>query len=178
MRESVAAEVVRKASEGDRTAEATLCEAYRDRLRGFFWTSGAVPADADDLVQETLTAALKALRTRKEPPTNFEAWLFRTARNLRVNVIRRRQRERSASEAPMATDAVLPLDSVEREDLRRAMWEAIGKLPRKYRVPLELHVRDGRSYREIAATLETNTRTVGVWIHRARRMLKERFGPK
>lgn len=178
MREAVAAEVVRKASEGDRTAEATLCEAYRDRLRAFFWTDGVVPADVDDLIQETLTAALKALRSCREPPTNFEGWLFRTARNIRINLIRRRCRERAASVAPRASGLVLPSDDIEREDLRRALWDAIAKLARKYRVPLELHIRDGLSYKEIAATLDTNVRTVGVWIHRARRMLKDRLGPK
>jgi len=178
MRETVAAEIVRKASEGDRSAEATLCEAYGDRLRAYFWTDGAVPADADDLVQETLAAVLEALRTRKEPPTNFEGWLFRTARNIRVNLIRRRCRERSGSEARTAPGSALPSDDIEREDLRRALWEEIGKLPRKYRVPLELHIRDGLSYREIATTLDSSVRTVGVWIHRARRMLKDRLGPK
>jgi RNA polymerase sigma-70 factor (ECF subfamily) len=177
MKESVA-EVVRKASEGDRTAEATLCEAYRDRLRAFFWTEGTTPADADDLVQETLAATIQALRSRKEPPANFEGWLFRTARNIRVNLIRRRCRERSAADAPATPGAALPSDDLERQDLRRALWEAIGKLPRKYRVPLELHICDGLPYKEIAVTLDTNVRTVGVWIHRARRMLKDRLGPR
>lgn len=175
MRESVAPEVVRKASEGDRTAEATLCEAYRERLRAYFWMDGTIPADVDDLVQETIAATLVSLRRRKEPPANFEAWLFRAARNIRVNLIRRRCRDRAASEAAPAEGAAPSEDGIEREDDRRALWEAIGKLPRKYRIPLELHVRDELRYKEIAERLDTNASTVGVWIHRARRMLKERL---
>jgi RNA polymerase sigma-70 factor (ECF subfamily) len=176
MRESVAAEVVRRASEGDRSAEAELYGAYRERLRAYFWTHGTTPPDVDDLVHETITAALKALRTRKDTIANFEGWLFRTARNLRVSEIRRRSRARSEPIEAAAPRVASDSTDVEREERRRLLWEGIGKLPRKYRVPLELRI-NGLSYKQIAEKLGSSVSTVGVWLYRARRMLADRLAP-
>ena len=50
------------------------------------------PADAEDLVQDTLLRAYRAF-DRFEPGTNLKAWLFRIMTNAYINTYRKKQRE-------------------------------------------------------------------------------------
>ncbi|HEX2240172.1 MAG TPA: sigma-70 family RNA polymerase sigma factor, partial [Actinomycetota bacterium] len=50
------------------------------------------PADAEDLVQDTMMRAYRSFN-RFEPGTNLKAWLFRIMTNAYINTYRRRQRE-------------------------------------------------------------------------------------
>jgi RNA polymerase sigma-70 factor (ECF subfamily) len=61
-------------------------------LRAFAFSLSRNPADADDLVQETLTKAW-AHRTRFEPGSNLRAWLFTILRNSWYTGAAKRRRE-------------------------------------------------------------------------------------
>ena len=61
-------------------------------LRAFAWSLSRNGADADDLVQETLTKAW-TYRDRFEPGTNLRAWLFTILRNSWYSAVAKRSRE-------------------------------------------------------------------------------------
>ncbi|MDQ3952068.1 MAG: sigma-70 family RNA polymerase sigma factor, partial [Actinomycetota bacterium] len=50
------------------------------------------PADAEDLVQETMLRAYRSF-DRFEEGTNLKAWLFRIMTNAYINTYRKKQRE-------------------------------------------------------------------------------------
>src|SRR5580692_10137551 len=68
-------------------ALASLDSLYRTALR-----LTRVPADAEDLVQETYLKAFRAV-DRFEPGTNLKAWLFTILHNTARNRVRDRARE-------------------------------------------------------------------------------------
>src|SRR5213596_735752 len=76
-----------KAATFEAGALASLDSLYRTALR-----LTRVPADAEDLVQETYLRAFRAA-DRFEPGTNLKAWLFTILHNAARNRVRDRARE-------------------------------------------------------------------------------------
>src|ERR1700743_388033 len=68
------------AQAGDERAFRRLVEPYRHRLEGPCYRMLASAQDAEDLVQETLLRAWRALE-RFEPRVQFQTWLYRIATN-------------------------------------------------------------------------------------------------
>lgn len=147
------------------------------------------PADAEDLVQESMTRAYAGLR-HFTPGTNARAWLFRILANTFVSGYRKRQREpvqvlspefewlitgaidtatAQARSAPSAEEAVLGQFAY--SDVRRALEE----LPECYRATIYLADVEGYPYRDIADMLSVPVGTVMSRLHRARCMLRKRL---
>jgi RNA polymerase sigma-70 factor (ECF subfamily) len=146
-----------------------------------------VPADAEDLVQETY---LKAVRAAEgfEPGTNLRAWLFTILHNTARNRARDRARDAVTvdSEAvEQATDSARPhggagvIDTPEtlllRDTLAPELQSAIDALPDAFRQAVWLRDVEEFSYAEIADMLNVPAGTVMSRISRGRRMLFERL---
>ncbi|HKD99618.1 MAG TPA: RNA polymerase sigma factor, partial [Planctomycetota bacterium] len=130
-------------------------------------------ADADDLAQETLLAAL-----RKPPKKERELrpWLVRVARNLGFRKLRdasaRRGREERAARPEVLPSAA---ELAAQADLVRAIAEALLELREPARSALLLRHRDGLTSEEIAARLEIPAATVRSHLSRGLRALRERL---
>jgi RNA polymerase sigma-70 factor, ECF subfamily len=141
-----------------------------------------VPADAEDLVQETYLKAFRA-SDKFEPDTNLRAWLFTILHNTARNRARDRAREHVTidSEAvDRAADtrsgaAETPEMLLLRETLAPELQAAIDALPDAFRQAVWLRDVEEFSYAEIAAMLEIPIGTVMSRISRGRRMLFERL---
>src|SRR5437870_126786 len=152
----------------DRTATfeadalACLDSLYRTALR-----LTRVPADAEDLVQETY---LKAFRSadRFEPGTNLRAWLFTILHNTARNRARDRARDTVTVDSEAVERAELsspaPGDTPEtlllRDTLAPDLQAAIDALPEAFREALWLRDVEEFSYAEIAAMLSIPVGTV------------------
>jgi RNA polymerase sigma-70 factor (ECF subfamily) len=139
-------------------------------------------ADAEDLVQETVTRAWER-RAQFQPGTNLRAWLVTIQRSLFINAYRRRQVAWLGSlpdeEEPGRTEAALTTTSAEEtllaswvdEDLRRAL----AALPDPYRDAVLLRDVAQRSYAEIGADLACPPGTVMSRLHRGRALLRQQL---
>jgi RNA polymerase sigma-70 factor (ECF subfamily) len=148
--------------------------ALRRRARGLTGAS----CDADDLVQETLVRAYRAIdRFDGRYP---RAWLHTIVRNARLNQFRRTRP--GLLDDPNATLAEIadpsPLADVEASVVDRTMAEAVGialkELPLGMRRALQL-VDQGFRYQEAADILGIPVGTVMSRLHRARRRLRHRL---
>jgi RNA polymerase sigma-70 factor (ECF subfamily) len=164
-------------------ALASLDGLYRAALR-----LTRVPADAEDLVQETY---LKAFRSAEsfEPGTNLRAWLFTILHNTALNRARDRSRDTvavdseivdRAADAPppggsSASAAETPESLLIRETLAPELQAAIDALPEAFRQAVWLRDVEEFSYAEIAAMLSIPIGTVMSRISRGRHMLFERL---
>jgi RNA polymerase sigma-70 factor (ECF subfamily) len=142
-----------------------------------------VPADAEDLVQETYLKAFRAADTF-EPGTNLRAWLF----TILHNTARNRARDRARDHVTVDSDAVdraadtrvdgsadTPETLLLRDALAPELQAAIDALPDNFRQAVWLRDVEEFSYAEIAAMLEIPVGTVMSRISRGRRMLFERL---
>ena len=147
---------------------------------------GGKAADGEDLAQETMLKAFRALDSF-EPGTDIRAWLFSILRNARVDRIRS-----SASHASLSLDelAVEPAGPPVQEQLDRQTVEeepevvlatftdeevirALADLPEEIRWTLLLVDVEGMSQQEAAAVLQVPVGTVKSRAHRGRMMLRE-----
>jgi RNA polymerase sigma-70 factor (ECF subfamily) len=139
-------------------------------------------ADAEDLVQDTLTKAYTAFH-QYTPGTNLRAWLHKILANTFINTCRKRTREPAV--APGADphndwQAIGPLHpaarSAEAEALAKitdtAILNAVRDLPPDFRTALYLADIEGYPYREVAALMGTPLGTVMSRLHRARGKLR------
>src|SRR3954462_15572302 len=67
----------------------TLVERYRPRLLGFCQHMLCSREGAEDVLQEVYVAALRAMRA-DDRPIQARPWLYKIARNRRINHMRRR----------------------------------------------------------------------------------------
>ena len=146
------------------------------------------PADAEDLVQETMMRGYRAFN-RFEPGTNLKAWLFRILTNAYINTYRKKQREpRKVSQDEVeefdlyrelkdhdpslsVTPETIVLDSLVDSDI----LEAIDDLPEQFRMAVVLSDVEGFSYAEMAEIMDVPMGTVMSRLHRGRKALQKRL---
>lgn len=137
-------------------------------------TLTGTPADAEDLVQETVIRAFRALdRFDGKHP---RAWLLTILRNTNMNMHRRRRPELvenwgALGEARPAFGAQLcasPEETVLEGILNEDLEAAVNSLSSRFRVVLLLVDVDGLSYAEAAETLGVPVGTIMSRLSRAR----------
>jgi RNA polymerase sigma-70 factor (ECF subfamily) len=137
------------------------------------------PADADDLVQETVLKAYRAW-DQYERGTNAKGWLLTILRNSFINEYRRRARHPENVDL----DTIEPFavfGDIQEEDPQGAFFDkivddevlrAIDALPEVFRETVVLSDVEGMSYQEIARILDVPVGTVKSRLFRARQMLQ------
>jgi RNA polymerase sigma-70 factor, ECF subfamily len=160
-------------------ALASLDSLYRTALR-----LTRVPADAEDLVQETYLKAFRAADSFK-PGTNLRAWLFTILHNTARNRIRDRARdtvsvdseavERLTEAPPPGRATETPESLLLRETLAPDLQAAIDALPEAFRQAVWLRDVEEFSYAEIADMLSIPIGTVMSRISRGRHLLFEQL---
>ncbi len=140
-------------------------------LRAFAWSLSRNGADADDLVQDTLTKAWTH-RSKFEPGTNLRAWLFTILRNTYYTAVTRRRREVADEDGKHAATLTTPATQ-DWSVAMRALQTAMHKLPDEHREALILVGAAGLSYEEAAEICDCALGTIKSRVNRARtRLLK------
>ena|SRR2546429_534448 len=146
-------------------------------------------AEAEDGAQETVISAYRHLASFRGD-AKFSTWLTTIA----INEGRKRLRkakgaaENSIEEleeghkgdftpAPLTDWREIPLEALERKELREALRVAVAELPDIYRQVFVLRDLEGQNIEETAQTLGINPGAVKVRLHRARMMLQKRLVP-
>lgn len=132
-------------------------------------------ADAEDLVQETLLRAYRAIdRFDGRHP---RAWLLTILRNALVNQTRRRRPEPTDDLGDRASASVDPgpEDVVLGSQFDAAVEAAYRGLPERFRRVVELVDLDGLSYQEASVSLGVPVGTVMSRLHRGRRRIRQQL---
>lgn len=135
-------------------------------------------ADAEDLVQDTLIRAFKAIDSfdGRHP----RAWLLTIMRNAEINRTRRRRPELlddpdKVNDVSAAHGADSPEALVVGKTFDAVVVEALDRLPDRFRQVVELVDIDGLTYAEAAEALRVPVGTVMSRLHRARTRIRDRL---
>ncbi|HWJ21723.1 MAG TPA: sigma-70 family RNA polymerase sigma factor [Gemmatimonadaceae bacterium] len=180
------ADVVALAQQGRELAFRELIRRYERPVFSLVFRMVRDRETAEDLAQETFIKVLNHV-DRYRPEFKFSSWLFKIANNVAIDHIRKRHLETvSMDGSPHAGTAAeveatsfdvsvhqeSALEELESRELGSAIEQAIAKLRPEYRSCIMLRHVEGRSYEEIAATLDLPLGTVKTYIHRARHELR------
>ena len=146
------------------------------------------PADAEDLVQETMLRAYRSF-DRFEPGTNLKAWLFRIMTNAYINTYRKKQREPKKVSSDEIEDFDLYQELKNHDDqftqtperivldglVDSDIIDAIDDLPEQFRLAVVLSDVEGFSYAEMAQIMDVPLGTVMSRLHRGRKALQKRL---
>jgi len=136
------------------------------------------PTDAEDMCQQAFARAFAALPSYQESGT-FRGWLFRIARNEALGLIRRRQRRPQPARTVKETDPA-PNDThlaAASADTIRGIRMVIAALPENEREVVQLRLREGLTFREIADLLDTPLGTILFRMKTARERLRSQLAP-
>jgi RNA polymerase sigma-70 factor (ECF subfamily) len=134
--------------------------------------------EAEDLTQETFTAAWEAISTFEGRAT-LSTWLHRIAYTKFIDAHRAERRARGARERRLTPEVLSsdPLVGVIADDEARRLYEALYELEGSDRTVLALHYLQGLSYSEMASVLDEPAGTVkwrtSVALDRLRALLKD-----
>jgi RNA polymerase sigma-70 factor (ECF subfamily) len=167
------------AQAGDEDAFRQLIEPYRHALDVHCYRMLGSAQDAEDLAQETLLRAWRAIG-RFEPRAQIQTWLYRIATNACLDELDRRRRrpqpldpfpDQPSNEA--SNEAAAPTHDPEaryaiREGMELALLRAIQELPGRQRAVLIFRDVLGWTSPEVAELLESSVASVNSALQRAR----------
>ena len=126
------------------------------------------PHEADDCLQETLIAALRAYPRLREG-SNVRAWLFAIARNKALDEHRSRVR-RPVPVAEAERGSVATADEPDEE-----LWAAVRELPPKQRAAVVLRFVNDLPHRDIARVLDCSEAAARRSLHEGLARLREEW---
>lgn len=144
-------------------------KAYAARLLGD-------PIAAEDVAQDAFLALYRHLT--QVPASAYRPWLFRVARNLCLDQLRRRKfkltlfrdltKDDDQPFTPTDADSVRPDQVAETREANAAIEKAISELPTKFREAFLLCEVEGLSYEDAAVVMGCPVKTVSTRLFRAR----------
>jgi RNA polymerase sigma-70 factor (ECF subfamily) len=136
----------------DRLAFARLFDHFAPRLNAYLIKMGTDPAMAEEIAQDALAVLWHKADLFDSEKSSLSTWLYRIARNRRIDVARRDRSDRIDPDDPILHPAPTPqlddwLDASQREDAVRLAMEG---LPAEQLSLVRLAFFEGLSHSEVA----------------------------
>jgi RNA polymerase sigma-70 factor (ECF subfamily) len=174
---------------GDPAAFEELFHRYADRIHGFSYRMCQHREDAQDVLQETFLAAFKSLKEFKGR-ARLTTWLYKIASSA---CLKKRRKGKHEPRQIFSLDEFLPaahegeghlqmvdwshspVMTLQQKEMRRALDQTIGELPKEYRVVLVLRDMEGLPAQEVGKILGISVAAVKSRLHRARLFVREKL---
>ncbi len=168
-------ELVVYVKQEDKEAYSFIIDRYQRRIRAYINRLINNQEEANDLAQQTLVNAYVNLHGF-DSKRKFSSWLYRIAHNLAVNWLKRKKATISLDANEVVASRLSAEIDISKEimsnDTKKALSDALDKLPVKFREPFILRYLEGKTYEEISDILRKNKNTIGTIIFRAKKILK------
>ena len=179
-------ELMQRLQEGHQSAFQVLVDRHQRALLGFFFRQTRDLQFAEDLTQETL---LRVYNQHWDylPRGAFRGWMFRIARNLLIDNIRRRHgdalvhsvRGESDDEDSLLSqkpgDEPTPDSKADIAEIAGLVDELLKQLPEEQRLTFTMYHYMGLSLPEVADAMESNLATTKSRLRLSREKLREKL---
>lgn len=172
-------EYIARARQGDQAAFTQLLDRYWPEVYNFMLKRSGNETDAEDITIETFSKAFEKL-DQYNPQFQFNTWLIAIAKNVHVDMIRKRnathaldltdedrQARNIADSAPSAEDELI------RQQHLAYLLQCIKQLKPHYQEVIQLRYFQELSYPEIADELREPLTNIKVKLLRAKKLLAE-----
>lgn len=166
--------LIQRVSEGDLAAFESLVRRHQTsalRLAQRFLND---PHEAEDLAQEAFLQVFRQSHRYNPNAASFKTWFFTILANLCRNTIKKR-RLHYYDELPEVVGGSNPDSEFELSRQRRALAEAIFRLPENQRLAFILCHYEEFSYAEAARSLDLSIKAVESLLVRAKRSLRKQL---
>jgi RNA polymerase sigma factor (sigma-70 family) len=160
----------RLAARGDARAFEAIFKRHHQELYRYCRALLSCPEDAQDALQATMIAALRALPGERREVA-LRPWLYRVAHNEAISIARR-PRETPRAEEPATSEPGADLAAEDRERLR-ALVADLGSLPERQRGALVMRELSGLPYSDIGGALATSASAARQLVYEAREAMRE-----
>lgn len=170
--------VVAIATRQDRDAFAELFGYYAPRVKSYLMRLGSDNAQAEEIAQDVMVNVWRKAGLFDRSQASVSTWIFRIARNRRIDVFRRARRPDIDPEEPMILPAGVeaPDARVESLETEARVRAAMKDLPEEQVGLLKLAFYEGLSHSEIAEKIGVPLGTVKSRIRLAFAKMKVRLG--
>lgn len=179
--------LVERVQRGDKRAFDLLVLKYQHKVVHLIMRFVHDLHEAQDVAQDTFVRAYRAIGNFRGD-SQFYTWLYRiavnTAKNQLVSLGRRPPTDDVATDDAehydldsALKDRATPEREAMREEIERAILDALAALPEELRTAITLREAEGLSYEEIATAMGCPIGTVRSRIFRAREAIDERIKP-
>lgn len=168
--------LLNQARNGDERAFLDLVSGYQLRLHRKALSMVGLVEDAEDVVQETLITAYRALNSFRGD-SGFFTWIYR----ILINKARDHIRKSSRRSSELSTDEQVVGIQDNRISIEKNhelseegdyLKDKINSLERKYRIVLLMRYYEELSYQEMAEIVKVNVGTIKSRLYKARELLK------
>ncbi len=164
-------ELVARFRAGDAAAFDALVRRYQ---RPIYWLAlryVGSDADAKDVAQRAMVQAFVKLKQLREGGS-FRAWVYRTAANLALNVVRDRKPQAELREDVAATAREPLIEPILGEEAQRRLRAAVTQLPPQQRLVVELRIYEELPFADVAEIAECSEDAAKVSFHHALKKLR------
>ncbi len=127
--------------------------------------------EAADFTQEVFVKVYNNLETFKGT-ASFKSWLMKVSYNHAVNIFHARKNNNADEYCDSFDTTPEPLQQVIKNELQKALEEAVRKLPEAYRVCIDLYFYVGLPFREISHITGFPINTIKSYVYRAKQHLR------
>lgn len=177
-------ELVLRTQRGDDLAFEELVKRYQGKLYAAVYNMTSNRHDAEDVVQNVFIKAYTALKDFRGGST-FYTWIYRSAINRAINLLRSRGRRQTVSlddiDAGAERDKTYvelvskesPVKDADGKEFQIRLNKALMKLSERHRTVVVLHDIQGIEYEELARMLECSPGTIRSRLFYARQKLQK-----
>jgi RNA polymerase sigma-70 factor (ECF subfamily) len=172
------AALMRRVASGDRDAGRELMERSLKPVLAIGRRMLRDPIEAEDLAQDTFVRAWKAAGSWQPGQARLESWMCRIATNLCLDRLRKKRETTMETPPEMQDGAIAADDALVANQAGMSVTDAVGTLPERQRLALELcHFQDFSNI-EAAERLEISVDALESLLARGRRTLKALLMPQ
>jgi RNA polymerase sigma-70 factor (ECF subfamily) len=170
--------LVAVATRQDRAAYAEIFGYYAPRVKAYLVRLGADAALAEEITQDVMVTVWRKAQLFDRAQASVSTWIFRVARNRRIDVFRRTKKPDLDPDEPMILPSGVdpPEARIEAMETETRVRAAMKDLPEEQVLLIRLAFYEGLSHSEIAEKLGVPLGTVKSRIRLAFGKMKTRLG--